>query len=89
MSDWVAGRAFAAFGNGAFEDRDAEHLQFAMNPRCTPQRIGGRHSFDQSANLGGRSGPTSPPAIGFRQPGPESAKPFALPADDGVSLDID
>ena len=46
-------------GDGAFGDRDAEHLQFAMNPRCTPQRIGGRHSFDQSANLGGCSGPTS------------------------------
>ena len=30
-------------GDGAFADRDAEHLQFAMNRLCRPQRIGCRH----------------------------------------------
>ena len=68
-------------GDGAFADRDAEHLQFAMNRLCTPGGIGGGHSCDQSANLGDRSGPTSLAS-------PESANPFALPAGGGVSLDI-
>ena len=30
-----------ALGHG-----DAEHIEFAMNPGCAPQRIGGCHLFD-------------------------------------------
>jgi len=37
---------------GAFGDAAAEH-QFAVNPRCAPQRVGGDHSFDPSAKLCG------------------------------------
>jgi hypothetical protein len=44
-------------GDGAFRDGDAQHLQFAMDPRCAPKRIGSRHPLDQLANLDGRRVP--------------------------------
>jgi hypothetical protein len=42
--------------DSALGDRDAEHLQFAVNPRRTPQRIGGQHPLDQLANPCSRTG---------------------------------
>src|SRR5260370_11859558 len=75
--------------HSAFGDGDAEHLQFAVNARCTPQGIGNNHALYQTPHLDGCNGPTSPTAMTFRQPRPESAKPFSLPAGDGVSLDIE
>jgi hypothetical protein len=74
--------------HGAFGDGDTEHLEFTMNPGCAPQRIGGGHLLDQSAEFCGGAGATSTPALWLGQPGPESAKPFALPTDDSVCLDI-
>ena len=68
---------------------DAEHLQLAVNPWRTPQRIGRHHPFDQAANLGRRGRSASPTAPRLGPPGPESAKPLALPADDGVSLYVE
>ena len=45
--------------HGAFGDGDAEHLEFTMNPGCAPQRIGGGHLLDQSAEFCGGAGATS------------------------------
>jgi len=59
-----------------------------MNPGCAPQRIGGGHLLDQSAEFCGGTGATSTPALRPGQPGPESAEPLALPADDGVCLHV-
>jgi hypothetical protein len=43
-------------GYSALRDRNAEHLEFAVDPRCAPQRIGRRHPLYQPANLGGSDG---------------------------------
>jgi hypothetical protein len=67
---------------------DTEHLKFAMNPGCTPQRIGRDHLCDQSADFYGGAGATSTPALRLGQPGPESPKPLALPAHNGICLDV-
>ena len=45
--------------------------------------------IDQSANLGGGSGPASLAATGFRTPSQNRRTRSRLPADDRVSLDID
>ena len=50
----------------ALGDRDAEHLQFAVNSWRTPQRIGGHHSLDQLANLCPGTGPASATALRLR-----------------------
>jgi hypothetical protein len=76
-------------GDGAFRDRDTKHLQFAMNPRRTPQRIGNYHPLDQAANLDRRGWSAATSVADSGQAGPESAKPFTLPPDHSVSLDID
>jgi hypothetical protein len=60
-----------------------------VKPRRTPQGIGNNHALNQPAGLDAGSWPTSPTAMRFRSPRPESAKPFSLPAGDGVSLDIE
>ena len=74
--------------HGAFGDGDTEHLEFTMNPGCAPQRVGGGHLLDQSAEFCCSARATSTPALGLGQPGPESAEPFALPTDDSIWLDI-
>src|SRR6185369_13914209 len=52
-----------------FADINAQFQQFAMDPRCTPQRILPTHLADQLAGLGWyrRSSALSPPNL----PGPE------------------
>jgi hypothetical protein len=59
-----------------------------MDPRRAPQRIGGDHLLDQSAEFCGGAGATSTSALRLGQPGPESAEPFALLTDDSVCLHI-
>src|SRR5215467_3186664 len=70
-------------------DGDAEHLQLAMDPRCTPEGVGDRHLFDQSANLHGGCGPPSTTTVRFGQACPESTEPFTMPAGDRVRLEIE
>ena len=72
-----------ALGNG-----DTEHLEFAMNPGRAPQRIGGDHLCNQSAKFCGGAGATSTPALRMGKAGPESSEPLALPARNGVCLDV-
>ena len=43
-------------GDGPFGDLDAEHLQLAVNPGCSPERIGRNHPLDQVSNLDGYRG---------------------------------
>ena len=74
--------------DSALGDVDAQHFQLAMDPGCAPQRIGGGHLLNQSAQFRGGSGATSTPALRPGKPGPEFAEPFALPTNDGVWLDI-
>ena len=75
--------------DSAFGDGDAQHFQFAMNPGCAPQRIGGGHLLDQLAEFCSGTGATSPPALRLRKPGSKFAEPFALPTNDGIWLDIE
>jgi hypothetical protein len=44
--------------------------------------------LDQSPDFGGGAGPTAPPTMRPRQPRPKLPKPFALPSDDRVWLDV-
>jgi hypothetical protein len=67
-------------GDGTLGDFDAEHLQFSVNSRRTPQRIGIHHPFDQPTYLGS----SRRPAAWSVHPGeacPELAKALPLPAD--------
>ena len=65
LSGWTAERPDDP-RHRALRNRNSEHLEFAVNSRGTPQRIGGQHSFDQAADLGGRRGPASTTAMRFR-----------------------
>src|SRR5207248_1498927 len=74
----------SALGNG-----DTEHLEFAINSGCAPQRIGGDHLCDQSAEFcsGARATSTTTPRLG--KPSPESPEPLALPPHNRVWLDVE
>src|SRR5215468_4821636 len=65
-------------------DVDPECPQLAVNPRCAPQRVGGRHLAHKGANLliNGWTARMSLP----RAARPAAAKPVAMPADDGLRL---
>ena len=88
LSRWPA-ESSENSGDGALGDLDAEHLQFAVNSRRTPQRIGSYHPFDQPANLDSRRRPAAPSAVHLGQACPEPAKALPLPPDDRVRLDVD
>ena len=57
MSDWAPRMATQNSGYGPLRDQDAEHLEFTVDARRTPQRIGSRHPLDQLANLEDSGGP--------------------------------
>src|SRR5688500_276684 len=57
-----------------------------MNPRRTPERIRGRHSTNQRADLWSRGWTTrTVPTL----PRPEQAEPASVPGEYGVRLDED
>jgi hypothetical protein len=60
-----------------------------MNSGCAPQRIGGDHLCDQSAEFCGGAGTTSTPALRLGKPSPESPEPLALPPHNCVWLDVE
>lgn len=74
----------SALGNG-----DTEHLEFTMNFGGAPQRIGGDHLCDQSAEFCGGAGATSAPAPRLGKPSPESPEPLELPSHNSVWLDVE
>src|SRR5713101_2941369 len=65
-------------------DIDAELEQFAVDPRCTPQRVGKAHVADQLAYLRRHLWPS--PA-GSRFPAPICSEPCPVPTDHGIRLD--
>src|SRR4051794_32798587 len=84
---WPADRSDDS-GNSTLRDRKAEHLQFAVDPRCAPERIGRHHPLNQPAHLGGSGG--APPAarVWSRASRAESAETVAVPLGDSIPLDI-
>jgi hypothetical protein len=75
--------------NSALGNSDTEHLEFAMNSGCSPQRIGGDHLCNQLAEFCGGAGATSSPALRLGKKSPESPEPLALPSHNGVWLDVE
>ena len=73
-------------GDGTLGDFDAEHLQFSVNSRRTPQRIGSHHPFDQPTYLDTSCRSAASPAVHPGEACPELAKALPLPADDRVWL---
>ena len=79
-------RAWATFQQTrdcALGDLDAEGAQFPVNPRGTPQWVGGRHLANEGADLhiNRRTAICS-----LRAARPSAAKPLAMPPNDGVRL---
>src|SRR5713226_7115463 len=65
-------------------DIDAELEQFAVDPRCTPWRVGKAHGTDQLAYLRRHLWPS--PA-GSRFPAPIGSEPCPVPTDHSIRLD--
>src|SRR5438445_48656 len=72
----------AQAGDGALSDVDSQHLQFAMDSRRAPERIGLSHSDDESPDLGAYARAARRGARG--ESGPILAEATALPPQDGV-----
>ena len=70
--------------DGRLTDRDSHLLQFAMDPRRTPERIRARELADQRAHVGGHARSAGAPAA---LPGPEEPKAASVPGDDGLRPD--
>ena len=66
-------------------DVNAEHLQLAVNPRCTPANVVARHCPDKFAHLGGDGWTPTPAATGL--PGPVQSKALAMPAHQGIRFE--
>ena len=71
---------------GRFSDVDAKHQQFAVDPRCTPQRALAAHPLDQRSRLAIDPW-TAAHVAGL--PAPVSAEAASVPADHGPRLDDD
>src|SRR6185295_10670397 len=63
---------------------DAELEEFAMHPRCAPERVGKAHLTDQAAYFQRHRRPA--PA-NSRFPSPIGSRPRSVPTDHGVWLD--
>src|SRR6202140_5170408 len=72
------------FGHAGLADIDAKLEKLAMDPRCSPQRIGDAHLADQLAYFyrHGRS-----PAAVLRFPSPIRSKSRTVPTDYGLRSD--
>src|SRR3979490_342636 len=72
------------FGHAGLADIDAKLEKLAMDPRCSPQRIGAAHLADKLAYLyrHGRS-----PAAVLRFPSPIRSKSRTVPTDYGLGSD--
>ena len=72
--------------DGRLTHGDPQLLQFAVNPRRTPERIRRGHSTDQRADVWSRGWTTGAvPTL----PGPEQAEAASVPGEDGLRLDED
>ena len=68
-------------------DVEAEHQQFAMDPRGTPGRVLSSHLANEVAQLAVDAGPARAPWA--RSPSPEQAEAQSMPANHGVGLHDD
>ncbi len=71
--------------NGRLADLNAELENLAMDPRCTPQRVGCTHLPDQLTNLAMYF--RSSGAAGSRAPAPVKAEALTVPLDHGCRFD--
>src|SRR4029434_4395949 len=71
-------------GHTRLPDVDAEFEEFAMHPRCAPERVGKAHRTDQAAYFQRHRRPA--PASS-RFPTPIGSKPRSVPTDHGGWLD--
>ena len=72
MANHVLADARLAEGNAKLE-------QFAMNPRCAPERVVPAHRTNQRSDI--RRHPRSPQPSSSNLPGPELAEALAMPTD--------
>ena len=72
--------------DGRFSDFDSKHQQFAVDPRCTPQRVLAAHPPNKRSNLTINSWTAADVA---ELPAPVGAEPASMPADHGLRLDDD
>ena len=86
MADHVLAHARLADGNAKLE-------QFAVNPRCAPEKVVEAHRTNQRSNI--RRDSRSPQPSSLNLPGPEQAEALAMPTDhrgrfhnDGTRLPI-
>src|SRR5665647_363922 len=70
-------------GHARLADIDTELEQFAMDPRCAPQRIGNAHFADQLADLQRHNRPAT---TASRLPTPIRPETRSMPADNSVRL---
>ena len=70
--------------DGRLTHGDSQLLQFAVDPRRTPERIRGRQLADQGANVCWHARSSSASAA---SPGPKEAKAASMPGDDGLRPD--
>ena len=71
--------------NSRLGDDDAEHLQFAVNSRCTPANVVSRHRSDKFSYPWIDGWASSPVARGL--PGPIQLKALAVPAHQGIRFE--
>src|SRR5438093_13437195 len=69
------------FGHRGLPDIDAKLEQFAVDPRCSPQRIGNAHAPDQLAQVRVDLWPATERA-GF--PAPVTTEPSPMPTHHGL-----
>ena len=80
MADHVLADARFADGNAKLE-------QFAVNPRCAPERVVAAHRTNQRSDI--RRDSRSPQPSSANLPGPEEAEALAMPTDHRRRLDND
>ena len=70
--------------HGGLPDIDAELEQFAMDPWCSPERVGDAHLTNELANVLCCAWPPTTPS---RLPAPIDPETSTMPADHGLRLD--
>src|SRR5262249_17432115 len=84
---WRLGMADHVFGDGCFGNRNAQFQHFAVNPRCSPERVMATDSSNQIARLPRNTGASRSAVTNL--PGPVPLKCLTMPTDDGFRFDDD
>src|SRR5689334_12706905 len=78
---WISDHVF---GDGSLGNCDAQFQQFAVNPRCAPERIVSAHCSDQITRLVRNRRTAGPTMTNF--PGPIPTEALAMPGDNRFGL---